>query len=92
MPYENRVPDRSLLSKINQRLSRCSTGSNAHVSAIVRNGTVTLSGTVDFDYQRKPLLRAASGVHGVRLVVDQLRVKPPSHWTTQHSGGNEVQF
>jgi osmotically-inducible protein OsmY len=58
----------------------------------VRNGTVTLSGTLDFDYQRRPLLRAASGVDGVHMVIDQLKVKAPSHWDKQHDHGSEVQF
>jgi len=92
MAYENRVPDKTLLSKVNSRLSNCGAGSRVHVTATVRNGTVTLSGTLDFDYQRKPLLRAASGIDGVRMVVDQLRVKPPAHWTKEHSQPSDVQF
>ena len=73
------------MTKLNQRLARCSMGSGSHVQVVVRNGTVTLSGELDFDYQRKPLLRAANGVNGVRMVVDQLRVKPPRHWTSKKS-------
>jgi osmotically-inducible protein OsmY len=92
MPYENRVPDKTIQSRINQRLSSCGAGSRVHVTAVVRSGTVTLSGTLDFDYQRKPLLRAASGVNGVRLVVDHLKVKPPAHWVKEKDHGSEVQF
>lgn len=92
MPYEHRIPDKALLSKINQRLSRCGSGSRVHVTAIVRNGTVTLSGTLDFDYQRRPLLRAASGVDGVRSVIDQLKVKPPSHWVKEEDHGSHVEI
>ena len=90
MPYESRIPDKTLLAKVNQRLSQCGIGSNVHVSVVIRNGTVTLSGMLDFDYQRKPLLRAAEGVQGVRLVLDQLRVKPPMHWVHQQQGGHKA--
>jgi len=86
MPYESRIPDKVILAKVNQRLSQCGMGSNVHVNAVVRNGTVTISGMLDFEYQRRPLLRAANGVQGVRLVLDQLRVKPPMHWVHQQSG------
>ncbi len=92
MSFESRVPDKALLSKVNSRLAGCGIGSSMHVTATVRNGTVTLSGTLDFDYQRKPVLRAASSVDGVRLVLDQLRVKPPAHWTKEHSSPSDVQF
>jgi osmotically-inducible protein OsmY len=80
MPYDNRIPDKALLNKVTQKLSRCGAGSQLRVHATIRNGTVTLSGVLDFDYQRKPILRALNGVEGVRMVVDQLSVKPPLHW------------
>ncbi len=92
MPFEQRVPDKALLSKVNQRLARCGVGSRVHVNVTVRNGTVTLSGVLDFDYQRKPLLRAAAGVDGVRMVIDQLKVKPPTHWSKDSGRVSEVQF
>jgi osmotically-inducible protein OsmY len=85
MPNDNRVPDRALMTKVNQRLSRCGMGSNLQVNVVIRNGLVTLSGTLDYDYQRRPLLRAATGVSGVRMVVDNLKVKPPRHWDTKRS-------
>jgi osmotically-inducible protein OsmY len=92
MPFEHKVPDKALLAKVNQRLSRCGVGSRVHVNATVRNGTVTLSGVLDFDYQRKPLLRAAAGVDGVRMVIDQLKVKPPTHWSKESGRVSEVQL
>lgn len=85
MLYENRVPDKELTAKVTQRLSRCGLGSHSVVHATIRNGTVTITGTVDYEYQRKPLVRSLNGVPGVRLVIDQLKVKPPAHWTAEHS-------
>jgi osmotically-inducible protein OsmY len=83
MPYENRVPDKVLMNKVTQRLSQCGAGAQLRVNATIRNGTVTLSGMLDFDYQRKPILRAVSGVQGVRNVVDRLTVKPALHWAKE---------
>jgi osmotically-inducible protein OsmY len=93
MPYENRIPDKALLNKVTQKLSRCGAGSQLRVHATIRNGTVTLAGVLDFDYQRKPILRAVNGVEGVRMVVDQLSVKPPNHWIKEKERSREhVQF
>lgn len=85
MPFENRVPDRLLLQKVTQKLSR-SSGSTARVNVTVRNGVGTLAGVLDYDYQKKPLLRAASSIQGIRSVVDQLKIKPPAHWEPRKSG------
>lgn len=71
----DRVPDKRLTQMINKRLARTGV-SQCKISVSVRNGYVTLSGTIQFDYQRKAILRAAQGVEGVRQVVDQLSVVP----------------
>jgi osmotically-inducible protein OsmY len=93
MPYDSRIPDKALGAKVTQKLSRCGGGSNVRINATVRNGTVTLSGMLDFDYQRKPIVRAINGVEGVRMVIDQLQVKPQIHWAKEKDrGGHAVQF
>ena len=69
------VSDKTLLKKVNQRLARGSLGSQSHVTAMVRNGQATLSGSIQYENQRRPALRAASGVDGVSGVVDQLQVQ-----------------
>ena len=75
MQRRNQVPDRTLLQKVNQRLMRTGTGSQCRVAATVRNGDVTFSGTLQFEHQRRAVLKAASGVEGVRTVLDQMRVE-----------------
>ena len=70
------VPDKVLLSKVNQRLMRAGLGSGCSVKVSVKNGQVTLSGMLQRDLQRRPALRAASGIAGVRQVVDQLKIAP----------------
>ncbi|MBW3595997.1 MAG: BON domain-containing protein [Planctomycetes bacterium] len=73
----NGTNDKSLLQKVNQRLSRTGTGGKTRVVATVRRGDVTLSGTLQYEIQRKNLLRAATSVQGVRRVVDQMTVEKP---------------
>ncbi len=75
----NEVNDKSLLQKVNQRLMRTGTGGKTRVTAAVRRGDVTLTGTLQFEMQRRSIMRAASSVPGVRRVIDQmtLEVKKP---------------
>lgn len=71
------VPDKVLLKKVNQRLARAGLGAGCRLTVTVKNGQVTLSGNLQRDLQRRPVLRAASGIDGVRQVVDQLKVEAP---------------
>jgi hypothetical protein len=68
------VPDKVLLKRVNQRLARAGLGAGCSVKVSVKNGQVTLSGNLQRDLQRRPTLRAASGIEGVRQVVDQMKV------------------
>ena len=67
--------NKAIIKKVNQRIARASLGAGSRVSAVVRNGQVTLSGSIEYDNQRRPALRAASGVDGVGRVLDQLQVQ-----------------
>jgi len=69
------VPDKTIVQKINQRLARAGLGSGSRVTVTVRGGQVTLSGTLQYEIQRRPTLRAVDGVEGVRGVADQMQVK-----------------
>jgi osmotically-inducible protein OsmY len=75
MQRSGQVPDKQLCQKIQQRLSRTGMGSRSTISVQVRNGDVTMSGTLQHETQRRPILHAARGVSGVRQVVDQLQVR-----------------
>jgi osmotically-inducible protein OsmY len=76
MLHKGSTSDKMILKKVNQRLARASLGAHCRVTAAVRNGQVTLAGNIQFENQRRPALRAASGVDGVGAVLDQLQVKP----------------
>ena len=69
------VPDNTLLKRVNDKLSRTGAGAQAKVTAAVRAGDVTLSGILQYEIQRRPLLKAATSVAGVRRVIDQMRVE-----------------
>ena len=71
----DRVPAKMILKKVNQRVSRTGTGSVSNVKVDVRNGVVTLTGTIQHETQRRHLLKAARGAGEAGRVVDQLQVK-----------------
>ena len=76
MQRSGQVPDKQLSQKVQQRLSRAGVGSQSTISVQVRNGDVTLSGSLQYEIQRRSVLHAARGITGVRRVVDQLQLKP----------------
>ncbi len=79
MPID-RVPDKRIVQKVNQKLSRTGT-TQCKVNVAVRNGCVTISGEIHYENQRRPIMNSARSVEGVRTIVDQLRVKPaPKKW------------
>ena len=76
MLHKGSASDKTVLKRVNQRLARASLGARSRVTAAVRNGQVTLSGSIQYENQRRPALRAASGVAGVSGVLDQLQLQP----------------
>ncbi|NLS94034.1 MAG: BON domain-containing protein [Planctomycetaceae bacterium] len=74
------VPDKVLHNKVTQRLARAGMGAGCSLRVSVKNGQVTLSGTILRDLQRRPALRAAQGIDGVRQVIDQLKVEAKKVW------------
>ena len=67
------VSDKTLLTRITQRLSRAGVGV---LNPTVRNGEVTLSGSLKYETQRRSIVSAVAAVEGVRSVVDRLILKP----------------
>lgn len=70
----NRISDKQLIKQVNKKLMRG--GGEAQLSAAVRQGTVTVSGTIRYEAQRRPILKGLSSIAGVRRVVDQIQLKP----------------
>ena len=69
------VTDKALLKAVSQRLTR-GAGSSSRVSATVQSGTVTLTGKLQYDAQRGPLVKLVARVPGVRRVNDQMTLTP----------------
>jgi osmotically-inducible protein OsmY len=76
LSYQDRVPDKTIERKVTQRMARAGLGSQSKVKVVVRNGQVTMSGTLQYEVQRRNVLNSARGVAGVRNVVDQLQYTP----------------
>jgi osmotically-inducible protein OsmY len=72
----NEVSDKDLLKNVNRRLDRTGTGSHSRITALVRRGTVTLSGKLQYEIQRTRIVKAVKSVAGVRQVIDQLQSPP----------------
>lgn len=72
----NQVTDKELQKTVTKRLERTGTGSQSKISAVVRRGAVTLSGKLQYERQRSPILKAVQAIAGVRQVIDQLQSPP----------------
>jgi osmotically-inducible protein OsmY len=70
----NEVPDKAILQKVTQHVQLTGTGSQSKVTVNVRGGDVTVGGTIQYEMQRRNILKAASRVAGVRRVIDQMQV------------------
>ncbi len=80
-----RGEDRLILQRVNHQLSSRGIRNPCHVEASIKNGDVTLGGTIQYEHQRRAAVQAATGatgvngvngVNGVKRVTDQMRVKP----------------
>lgn len=70
----DKVPDGVLVKNVNVRLQRAGSGGSSGVTAAARGGTVTLSGMLQYEIQRRPMIKAATSCPGVLRVVDQMSV------------------
>lgn len=81
MTLGNQILDKNLLRQVVQKLARCGTGSQSHVTSAVSGGNVTLTGTLRYEHERRFILRSMSSISGIRRVIDQLRVVPKASRT-----------
>ena len=72
----NRTLDKELSKAVNKRLMRAGGGSQSRLTAAVQQGTVTLTGMLRYESERRPLLKAITGIPGVSRVIDQLQLLP----------------
>jgi osmotically-inducible protein OsmY len=77
--------DKTLMKSVTRRLQR--TGSQSRVTAAVQGGTVTLTGKLQYENQRIPIMKVVRGVSGVRNVIDQLQSPPKISPHSPQQGG-----
>lgn len=71
------VPDKTLLRSVSQKIAQKSAGTNSKVTATVISGTVTLSGVLASESQRRIIMSSMQGIGGVRRIVDSMTVAAP---------------
>ena len=71
------VPDNRILRSAERQLASRGVRPPSRVVVNCNNGTVTLTGTIQYEHQRHTAVQAVQTVEGVRSVNDQLRVTPP---------------
>jgi osmotically-inducible protein OsmY len=70
------IPDKTILKDVNKRLARTGMGSRCRIVATVRGGLVTLTGQMQYENQRRPVVQAVNRVDGIKGVIDQLTATP----------------
>ena len=70
-----KVSDATISQNASRHLSNRGMQSPCHINVTVRKGYVTLSGTIQYEYQRLAAIHAIRGVDGVRNVTDNLQVQ-----------------
>jgi osmotically-inducible protein OsmY len=70
----NQIADKDLAKTVNQRLARAGASSSSRIAATIQQGTVTLTGTLQYPGQRSPIVKSLSGVPGVTRVVDLMKL------------------
>ena len=69
-----KISDNQLIKSVTAKIMQKSAGSGCRIKVAISNGYVTLTGTIENEYQRRPFMNAASGINGVRRVIDQTQV------------------
>ena len=72
MGLNNQVPDKTLLQTVLRKMAQ--KGAGARVTATVRSGDATVTGTIAYEHERKMIIRSVTGVQGIRRVIDQLQL------------------
>lgn len=76
MLYKSSVPDRVLLQTVTNKIAMRGIRLPCKIDVAVKNGDVTLSGTVQYAHQKGSAEQAIKGITGVRRVDNKLTVKP----------------
>jgi hypothetical protein len=87
------ISDKALLKNVTRKLERSgSSGSQSRLAATVQRGTVTVTGKLQYEAQRIPIMKAIRSVSGVRNIVDQLQAPPKAKPLPQHATNEPPKF
>jgi osmotically-inducible protein OsmY len=85
--YEAKVRDSTISQRVSEQLANCGIRAPCRITAVTNKGNVTLTGMIQYEYQRRTVMRSTSAIEGVRGVVDRMQVIPPTqHWNTNPQG------
>lgn len=76
LPIQHRLSDEGLAERIAHVLNWNVSADAKNVQAEVQDGVVTLTGELDYNFQRQNILKNIEHVSGVVNIVDQMTVKP----------------
>ncbi len=86
LPAANQHPDAELALATVEALKWNAAVPDDRISVLVRDGTVTLSGTVDWQYQREAACQAVRQLVGVKRLSDAIAVASPARSADVRSG------
>ena len=75
MSLRNQVPDKTILKNVNQKIARKGLGGQSKIMATVRNGDVTITGTLAYAHELRSIINAINSVPGIGRVINQLVVE-----------------
>ena len=82
--------DAALTQSVKAKIQAAANLAGAKVDVAVKEGVVTLSGTVDNDAAKAAAETVAKGVEGVKSVTNQITVKPPVAAVPPAEAGNDA--
>jgi len=72
-----RKDDERLQRRVEQRLASRGLRAPCRIQVSVNKGVVTLTGQVQYDYQKRAAVKAIQTLDGIQSVIEQLQVAPP---------------
>ncbi len=82
--------DAALTQSVKAKIQAAANLAGAKVDVAVKEGVVTLSGTVDNDAAKAAAETVAKGVEGVKSVTNNITVKPPAPPAASAASGNDA--
>jgi osmotically-inducible protein OsmY len=70
----SRGPDQKIISEVQLKLAKRGLRSPSSVTVSSKNGEVVLTGSVQYAHQKSAAVQTATGVTGVKRVIDQMTI------------------